>query len=315
MAKSSKMAVAVADSVTVAPVTGTGIIERSDLPVVFYRVKVRGKASKTNIKELSDVAEQAAGAKRGTVTSLVVRVPECFAAPIKKRESQIRGLFYKEAIALGDAYGVPIAILPSFKAKLDVLRQEYALDFAALVEASENGVMERMLKEQLNILRQKVTPPTSAEIREGYGVDVQTFINFDSVAVQTAMKVLGDDIKSSLRADVEASVARENASQLSAAREKITEDVKAFLDDIRIRCSVADTKGIQYKTLVDKYMKIVNVLPAYNVTNDPEVSKLLADIRTKFDGLAKETLATNPTVRQSTIAKADEITAGFASMF
>ncbi len=286
-----------------------------EMPVVFYRLHIKGKASKANVKELSLKAEQENGAKADTVTSLVVRIPAIYAAPIKSVEGKIRNLFYKKAIMLGDAFGVPIKVLPAFKFELDTLTQEYNLHFNKLVEASENGEMETILSAQTAELREKITPPTAAEIRTGYGVEINSFVNFESMAVKDAMKVLADDLKTSLKVDVEASVARENAHQLEASNELIVDKVKKVLKDIMTRCALADVKGIKFATMVEALEEIVNVLPAYNVTNNPEITNLIETIRKTFDGVNKDALKDSETARKNMVAKAQTITAGFAQMF
>ena len=291
------------------------INDAQEMPVVFYRLHIKGKASKANVKELSVKAEQENGAKADTVTSLVVRIPAIYAAPIKSVEGKIRNLFYKKAIQLGDAFGVPIKVLPSFKHELDTLTQEYNLHFSKLVEASESGEMETILSAQTADLREKITAPTAAEIRSGYGVVVNSFVNFESTAVQDAMKVLADDLKTSLKADVEASVARENASQLEASNQMILEKVKTVLKDIMTRCALADVKGIKFATMVEALEEIVNVLPAYNVTNNPEITNLIETVRKTFDGVNKETLKDDETARKNMVTKAKSVASGFASMF
>ena len=286
-----------------------------EMPVVFYKFTVRGKASKTNVKEMSREAEEAAKADKGTVTSLVTRIPSCFAKPVKTVEGQIRNLFYKEAIVLGDSYGVPIAILPSFKSKLDKLVQEYHLHYSKLLDAAHSGELITILAKQSGELIERIKAPTVTEIEEGYGVEIDMDVNFTSSAVETAMKVLSDDLKDQLRKEVEVSRDRQNKAQLESVGQTIVGTVKELLLDIQDRCARQDVKGTHFQSLIDKVEHIVKVLPAYNVTNNPEMDKLLSEVKAKFENLDKDTLKVSADERQKAVDAAAEITKGFADLF
>jgi hypothetical protein len=67
--------------------------------------------------------------------------------------------------------------------------------------------------------------------------------------------------------------------------------------------------------MVEALEEIVNVLPAYNVTNNPEITNLIETVRKTFDGVNKETLKDDATARQNMVTKAQTVASGFASMF
>lgn len=287
----------------------------AELPVVVYRFSVHGKADKSNVRSMSEEITEQAGAEKDTVTTLVRRVPKCFAGPLKTAEGQIRNLFYKRAIQFGDCFAVPVKAVPAFKSELSRLEQEYGLHLSRLVEAAENGTLQQTADAQLADLKDKVTVPTAAEIREGYGVEVRTYVNFDSATVTGALAILSDDLRTALKADVEASLAKDNAEKLASANEKVVGAVRDFLKDVQERCGKVDPKGIQFKTLVDKARNVIDNLPAYNLTGDPELAALIESVRTKFDGLNKEVLKADPQARQKAVDGAAEIRTNFAKLF
>ena len=293
-----------------------GTVGIGDMPVAIFTPHIHSKAENTQVKQIGAKAEKEAGAKAGTVKARVTRIPDMYAGPISTVEGQIRQLFYKDGIRIGDSFAVPIAILPVFKKTLDTLVLQYNLHFAKMVEAVESGEMEAVLRKEAGDNIQHVKIPTIDEIKTGYGVEINMNVNFNSANVQTALKVLTDDVKNQLKEEVEASVKRENDMQLGASGKKIIGEVKGLLKDINERCNVGDdAKGYQYKTLIDRLDRITKVLPAYNVTNDKTLSDLIETVRTKFDGLTKETLKADKSVRDGVVAKAQEIAAGFASVF
>jgi hypothetical protein len=286
----------------------------SEMPVVFYRFSVHGKADKKNVRSMSQQTEATASAEKGTVTTLVRNIPVCFSAPIKRIEGQIRNLFYNNGIQLGDSFGVPIAVLPVFKSKLDALRQEYALHFSNMVTAAENGTLQAMALKELADLGDKVAIPTVEQIREGYGVDVRTSLNIDTPAVASAMALLSDDLKAQLKTEIEESAKKEHAEQLASVTGVVVDTIKAFLEDVETRCAV-DPKGIQFKTMTDKLAHIVNVLPAYNLTQNAELANLIETVRTKFANMNKDVLKVDPTARQKAVDMVTEIKSAFATMF
>lgn len=286
-----------------------------DMPVAIFTPHIHSKSDNVEDRSLSQKAEQDNNAQKGMVKSRVTRIPKVYAGPMGTIEGKIRQLFYKEAIQLGQSFAVPLSIFPAFKARLDGYIQEYDLLFAKMVEAVESGEMETVLRAEAGDLIEKIKIPSVSEIRNGYGVDVSLNCNFDSQIVQTALSVLAADVRENLKKDVEASVKRENEAQLSASSQKIISEVKSLLKDINTRCNVTDSKGLHYETLIDKIERVTKVLPVYNVTGDKQLSDLLETIRQKFDGLNKKTLKSDATVRESTVKKAQEITAGFAQMF
>ena len=295
--------------------SGAAVGFSKDMPVAIFTPHIRGKSDNVEDKSLSAKAEQENNAQKGMVKSRVTRIPKMYAGPIGTMEGKIRQHFYKEGIQIGASFAVPLSIFPSFKAVLDGYIQEYNLLFAKMVASVESGEMEAVLRKEAGDLIDKITVPSVSEIRNGYGVEVNLNCNFDSENVQTALKVLADDVRENLKKDVETSVKKENEAQLSAATQKIVGEVKALLKDINTRCNVADAKGFKYETLIDKIERVTKVLPSYNVTGDKQLSDLLETIRQKFDGLNKKTLKTDATVRESTVKKAQEIAAGFAQMF
>jgi hypothetical protein len=183
-----------------------------------------------------------------------------------------------------------------------------------LIEASENGDLEKMVKAELANLADKVDIPTTEAIKKSFGISIRTDINYTSKSVQDAMALLQDDLKAQLKTEVEASAKAENAEQLASVTRTIVETIQKFLADVQERCA-GDPKGIQYKTMVDKLQHIVNVLPAYNVTNDPELSKLIETVGEKFANMNKDLLKLDATARQKAIDTAKEVSNTFASLF
>jgi DNA-binding GntR family transcriptional regulator len=284
-----------------------------NMPVVFYKFSVYGKAQNTKDKKSTAEITEQKNADTGVGTVLVNRVPKQFSGPIKTMEGKIRNLFYKKAIQLGDSFAVPIEVLPAFKVELEQYVQEYKLFHAKLIEASENGELTRVISEQKGDF--EIAIPSTDDIRNGYGVDYKVDCNFNSKAVQNAMKVLSDELKTQLREEVEISAKSENAEALSAVSKNIVETIREFLNDITEKCDTKETKGTHFKGLVDRMSHIVKVLPYYNVTKDPTMSKLIETVNEKFGKMNKEILKDDETARKELATGAKDMMKDFANIF
>jgi hypothetical protein len=67
--------------------------------------------------------------------------------------------------------------------------------------------------------------------------------------------------------------------------------------------------------MTDKLAHIVNVLPAYNLTQNAELANLIETVRTKFANMNKDVLKVDPTARQKAVDTVTEIKSAFATMF
>lgn len=289
--------------------------DASKLPVMFYSLSISGRSAKANVKTLSRDLEDKAGASSGTVTTLVTRIPDQWAQPIKSTESSIRNLFKKNAIQMGEYFAVPIKTLPKFESELTTLRQAYSVYFANLVRDTENGELAKVLAMQSGSNIDKIKVPTLEEIESGYGIKIYQKADLESESVKSAMATLTEELREHMRKSVEESEKAVNAERLGAVTSLIVGTVKEFVNDVKTRCSSKDTKGLHFKSMIDRIEHIVNVLPDFNVTENQALSDLIASVKEKFSHLDKDVLKEDENARKEAIEDVNEITTTFANLF
>jgi|688.fasta_scaffold104699_9 hypothetical protein len=293
-------------------------VSKNEIPVVWYDFSIHSCSSAKKAKTISKETEEFNTSDNGTVSAMVSIIPKIWAKPIRTIEGKIRNHFNLHAIQIGNMYAVPITTYPKFKHDLDMLLSEHYIKVEALLKVAETGELYEVAKKQLSKITDKenIKLPSVEEIRTGYGVDINVNVNFESERTQTALKVLGNDIKDKLVEDVKASAEASVRDQQKAIMETILNPVKALIKDIQDRCNRGeDDSKVVWKTLVDKIKHITEVLPQYNINNDPEVSKMFDALKESFGNLDKETLKVSADVRKDAVVKAEKIAMDFSKMF
>lgn len=297
--------------------SNANVVSQVEIPVAFYTVSISGKSDNANAKGLDAEIADNKGTDADAVRTLVSIIPKVYSKPITSIGGKIRNHFERNGIRLGKTlYGIPLAVLPAFKMELDKMMQEYQLHVAKLVEIAENGTLRDVVIKSAGDVANEIADkiPSADDIRNGYGVDVRVKVNFNDGNVQKAMQILSDDLKSQLRQEVEESTKKDNADKVNAVSSKIVDAVRELVKDINERCAKAE-KGTQWKTMVDKVKRIVDVLPAYNVLGNPELDKMIASVREKFGKLTTEDLKESDKTREEAITNAKEIANSFANLF
>lgn len=288
-----------------------------EIPVAFYTLSISGKSDNVNSKGLDAEITENKGADCDAVRTLISIIPKVYSKPIVSVGGKIRNHFERNGIRLGKTlYGIPLTVLPAFKMELDKLMQEYQLHVSKLIEIAEDGTLQDIVLKSAGDLAGEVAGriPSADDIRSGYGVDVRVKVNFNDGNVQKALQILSDDLKSQLRKEVEESTAKDNADKVNAVSSKIVDAVRELVKDINERCKKAE-KGTQWKTMVDKVKRIIDVLPAYNVLGNPELDKMIASVNEKFGKLSTDDLKEDAKIREEAIAGANQIANDFANLF
>lgn len=293
-------------------------VSKNEIPVVWYDFSIHSCSSAKKAKTISKETEEYNTSDNGTVSAMVSIIPKIWAKPIRTIEGKIRTHFNAHAIQIGNMYAVPITTYPKFKHDLDMLLSEHYIKVEALIKVAETGELYEVSRKQLSKITDKenIKLPSVEEIRSGYGVDININVNFESERTQVALKVLSGDIKDKLVEDVKKSLESSLHDQQKAIMENIISPVKALIADIQDRCTRnPDDSKVVWKTLVDKIKHVTEVLPKFNLNDDPEITKMFDILKDSFGNLDKDVLKDNPEVRKEVVKKAELIAINFGSMF
>jgi len=287
------------------------------LPVVMFQVSLSAKSDRISVREMAKEMEMENGSESKTIHTSVQRIPKVLVKPLQSAGMAIRTHFKTYGIQLGAEIGIPIAILPRFKAKLEELKHEFEVQKENLVRLAEDGTMQRMSEAALADVKDKyaVAIPSASEIRAGFGYEIISAANFESPAVKKAFDLLETGFKDSVRQEIETSMKNDIDRQMQESSRVIRAKVLATLNTVINKAGKADIKGVHFKTIVKSICQLVEEMPNYNLTNDPEITKLLETVRKQFDGTNHEILRIDPKAREAVVEKAKTVKKNFAKMF
>ena len=80
-------------------------------------------------------------------------------------------------------------------------------------------------------------------------------------------------------------------------------EIVEYLKDIQHRVGT-NAKGARYQTILDKFTRITEQLPAYNITENPQISSAIDRIYETFKSLDKDTLKKDALCRDKTVNEA-----------
>lgn len=296
-------------------------VNEMSIPVAMFTVSISGKSDSANAKNLNREISDTKGADVDVVRTMVDIIPKTFSKPISSIGAKVRNLFEKDGIRLGKTlYGIPLSILPKFKAELDAYQQEYRLHVEKLVEIAQNGTLREMIIAQSGAIADEIVNriPDADDIRNGYGIDVRVSVDFTDAKVNQAMAILSDDVRNQLRKEVEESAKKNREDKINTINAKIVDCVKKVIKDIESNVEkIKDAKQdrIVWEGVIKGIKYVVDVLPAYNVLNNPEIDKLINTVKEKFGKLDKDMLKDSEVVRKSAVADAVEIKKAFSDFF
>lgn len=119
---------------------------------------------------------------------------------------------------------------------------------------------------------------------------------------------LGEQAASDLEKQVNAGI----SGSLAAAQSALVGNVKAILTRLGEVAGQTDPKV--YQSLLDSVGDLINILPKQNIMKDKKLTKLFAEMKTKFSGLTKNDLKKEDKVRAKAKSDVDAILAKMTGM-
>ena len=287
-----------------------------DMAVGQFTFTIKGSTGKVMAKDATAALRTANDAETSYVN--IARYPTVNVKTLTSAAGSIRSLFNKEATRLGEYYVVPMALIPKFKAELDARIAEYEAEISKLILAAENGDMIRNLeRENGELFSQIPKVPTAEQIRHDFGVEVTFEADLTSELVQGAMKLFTDQTREELVKEIEGQKEEIAKRMVNQANAKPMAELRDLIESVLVQAGKRgdDLKGVQWKSIVDKIQRVTEVMPAYNLTGDTTVAKLLEDARVRFSGLTKEVLKDNAQARDQAAIDAKAMSDALADLF
>lgn len=250
--------------------------------------------------------------------ALIQRYPELYVKDLTKAAGRYRNLFKKECTQIGPYWVIGLDLLPKFRAEEKSRRTEYETQVANLVQHAESGELVRQLERENGKLFDQIPQvPTAEQIREDFHIYCTYETNLADAGVQSALKLLAEDVRKTIEEEVQENLKRDAEI---AAKESASKPIAELRDLIKCMAEQAsktgdDLKGVSWKSMADKIVRVVEVMPSYNFTNDPKVAKLLDMAKESFDGMTKDHLKDRADVREEAVKAAKNMKKAMADMF
>jgi len=228
-------------------------------------------------------------------------------AALKTRVSTIRNGFYERTLPWTDDNR---RLLPTdnFMHFSDWFREQSRL-FAAELDAfvavypSARALAQSLMP---NGLYKDADYPSDADVRKRFALSV----SYDPIPAQ-------GDIRVSLADDTIATLEQAIGDRLTAATETAMADAWKRLHEVTARMAerLNDPKAVFRDSLVDNVRDCVDMLKRLNVTGDPDLERMRADVADKLTQHSPETLRESDATRADVAAKANAILASMAGIY
>ena len=267
---------------------------------VLMRVIIGRAGAKARSKTLQ---REAAATHHADIDSLDTKVSKLARAaldPIVKLESAARSAFYFGTVRWDDnAYRlVPATRFAALMAELNDFKNRYYDAVQELV--AQHPALEADYRKRVgSVLASETKFPDARTLRESYRFEIRQMPLADpnDLRLRHVDPRVVDEIK--------ASVNDAYAERLAAAQQEVIERLRERV--AAIKDAVSRKKGRLHDSLAANLDKEVEALPHLNITNDPEIARLIERVRSELGGLELSELKQSPKERRATAKVASSV--------
>ena len=279
----------------------------AELPLLTYSVTICAPSATKKQKEKEARLTQEAGAEKGTIKVSQEKIPARWMKPLQSSQNAIRLFFERNAFRLNDGFSVPISEVERFEKGLEKLVREHDVHVQALCDAIASGeIIQEAMRRAGTDFNPELLPSSCEQIRDAIKIVVSRRTDLSSPVISKALGEIAEETRARVEKQVKEDAIREESEGQASIVGFIMGEVVDYLKDTSERCDV-ETKGKHYQTLVDKFRRITEKLPAYNVTGNPVVAKAIARVFDVFKDMDKETLSKSLETRKETAQKAKNL--------
>jgi hypothetical protein len=279
----------------------------NELPLIKFRISLHCPAPTRKRKDKEEQLTASAGAESGTIRVQQERIPAKWQKPISAIQSKVRKHFDDNAFRINDCYAIPVAQFEAFEASYQHLLQQHEGYLSALCMAIESGeIVEEAKRRMGDDFDPSFLPKSCEAVRNAIRINIRTIADLSSPVIAQALSQLADDTVIEVTERIKQDQAKLEAEGQANVVSFVMDEIVEYLKDIQTRVGAGE-KGAHFKTVLDKFTRITQKLPAYNVTENPTIANAIERIYETFKTLDKDTLKENATYRQETVASATEI--------
>jgi hypothetical protein len=199
-----------------------------------------------------------------------------------KAINEARAFFYANTLPWDDnAYRlVPVTRYAHLKRELQRIENEFS-DSVERLLANYDHLRKDYLR-RVNDLAQEVPFPTSEEFRAAFKFDLleMPIASPHDIRLRHVNQTTVNELRTKVTAQMN--------DRLASAQAEIVERLKDRVR--RLKEQTADKDSRLFKSLVSNIEEDVDVLPKLNLTNDPEINRLIERVRAELAGIDVTTL-------------------------
>ena len=170
---------------------------------------------------------------------------------------------------------VPLTNYNEVRKGLDKFSDEWNDSVAALL--SQYDELRRDYLRRVNDLADEVEFPSRQKLEMGFrfGWTEMPLANPDDIRLK--------HISAKAVAEIKANISEQMETKLRSAQVEIVDRLKELI--LNLKEKTEDTDRRMFQSLIKNIEDAVDVLPSLNITNDPEINRLINDVKSKFTGI------------------------------
>ena len=270
----------------------------NNLPMIFLGLSLHSKSptKKNKAKEAKLSAES--GAEIGVMKVQQEVVPELWQKPITSIQGKIYTYFENNCFRVNDSYAIPVGHYESFMADVQKMIDEHDVLINALCDAVATGkIVEEAQRRSKGDFNPNLLPKSCEEVKAAYWVEIRHKADLSSPVISEALSQLAESTRKSVEEKVKADAEKAEAEGQLSVVGFVMDEITAFLKDVSVRCGEGGKR--QWKTMLDKFVRITEKLPAYNITGNTAISNAIAKVYQTFKDIDADALKTDEAYRKA----------------
>jgi hypothetical protein len=224
-------------------------------------------------------------------------------------------VYKKHGIRLAGMYAIPIKKFVKFQADLKEAVSTFNLQVSHLRDAVQTGELARIAEAQQGTLYKSENDLNVKDVDRTFSVTTILQKNTNCMNIDEALAILGTDTVQMIEDEHVKAIEMAKKDAQNAPVKVMAEKVQEWSVDLIKKCTATDTKGTQWKTVVKHISDLIAELPTYNVTNNPAVDAVIAEMKEKLGSIQEYEFKHDEIKRKNAVTVASDVATKFAGMF
>lgn len=250
-------------------------------------------------RTLSEEAAEKHQADRSSVRGIVQIITAQDRAEITQCINQARQVFYANTLPWDDnAYRlIPLVRYTTLKHELDTIQN--AFDDAVHELVANYDMLRKDYHKRVNDLAQEVPFPAKDELERSFKFELIEMPISDTSDIR--LRHVDPNVVEQMKVRIN----QQNATRLAEAQTEIISRLSEMAG--RIKTQAGKEKGRLFESLVTNINDAVAVLPGLNVSQDPEITRLIEAVKVKLGSLDIEDMRDSSYARREAVKAADDV--------